>query len=49
MDEITLFFIKIFKYKQMGEELTQDLVDTLLQEAINEIAMQKYTTMRGVR
>ena len=49
MDEITLFFIKIFKYKQMGVELTQDLVDTLLQEAINETAMQKYTTMRGVR
>lgn len=49
MDEITLFFIKIFKYKQMGVELTQELVDTLLQEAITETAMQKYTTMRGVR
>ena len=49
MDEITLFFIKIFKYKQMGEEITEELVDTLLQEAINEIAMQKYTTMRGAK
>lgn len=47
MDEITLFFIKIFKYKQMGVELTQELVCTLLQEAIKETAMQKYTTMRG--
>lgn len=47
MDEITLFFIKIFKYKQMGVELTEDLVYTLLQEAIKETAMQKYTTMRG--
>ena len=47
MDEITLFFIKIFKYKQMGVELTQDLVDTLLQEAIKETAMQKYTTIGG--
>lgn len=47
MDEITLFFIKIFKYKRMGVELTQELVCTLLQEAIKETAMQKYTTMRG--
>ena len=47
MDEITLFFIKIFKYKRMGVELTQDLVDTLLQEAIKETAMQKYTTIGG--
>lgn len=47
MDEITLFFVKIFKYKQMGVELTQGLVDTLLQEAINETAMQKHTTIGG--
>ena len=47
MDEITLFFIKIFKYKQMGAEITEELADTLLQEAIKETAMQKYTTIRG--
>ena len=47
MDEITLFFIKIFKYKQMGAVITKDLAETLLQEAIKETAMQRYTTIRG--
>ena len=47
MDELTLFFIKIFKCKQQGTEITEDLADTLLKEAIKETAMQKYTTIRG--
>lgn len=47
MDEIILFFIKIFKYKQQGTEITEDLAELLLQEAIKETAMQRYTTIRG--
>ena len=47
MDELTLFFIKIFKYKQMGATITEDLAETLLQEAIKETAMQRYTNIIG--
>ena len=47
MDELTLFFIKIFKYKQMGAAITEDLAETLLQEAIKETAMQRYTNIIG--
>ena len=47
MDEITLFFIKIFKYKQMGAVITEELAETLLKEATKETAMQRYTTIRG--
>ena len=47
MDELTLFFIKIFKYKQQGDAITEDLAETLLKEAIKETAMQRYTNIIG--